>query len=300
MDGIPTPAPATSPSDLTDAEAPIAVFRPEDHCLPVVLASPHSGSHYPETFLAQSRLDATALRKSEDTFVDELLIPAARSGAPLLRALFPRAYVDVNREPFELDPRMFAGPLPPYVTTRSPRLAAGLGTIPRIVATGYEIYRDKLDFHEALNRIERCYRPYHAALHALVLETRLRHGQCILVDGHSMPSVNSSASLEPEGQLDIVLGDCHGISCAGWVTATAERVLADRGYTVARNEPYPGGFVTRHYGRPKRGVHALQIEVNRALYMDERHHRRGSFLPILARDLARVVTAISTEALSRS
>jgi N-formylglutamate amidohydrolase len=165
----------SSTSPWLQAERPaLDVLRPVAQTIPLVMASPHSGALYPPTFLAQSRLDPATLRKSEDSFVDELLLPATANGIPLLRANFPRAYVDVNREPFELDPRMFEDPLPDYVTTRSPRITAGLGTIARVVASGYDIYARKLRFAEAAERIGRCYRPYHDSLSALIAETRQR------------------------------------------------------------------------------------------------------------------------------
>lgn len=301
MDGS-TPARDGSEEDTASprslaGESPVAVIEPRVQRHPVVIASPHSGTAYPEAFLAQSRLDPATLRKSEDSFVDELLLPATANGIPLLRANFPRAYVDVNREPFELDPRMFEDPLPDYVTTRSPRITAGLGTIARVVASGYDIYARKLRFAEAVERIGRCYRPYHDSLSALIAETRRRFGLCILIDGHSMPSSSVAAAADPTaGPIDFVLGDSFGGSCAGWVTDTAERALRDLGYLVARNDPYPGGYVTRHYGRPSEDVHVLQVEINRGLYMDERTYRRSSYLPVLARHLTGVVAAIGEAA----
>jgi N-formylglutamate amidohydrolase len=237
--------------------------------LPLILASPHSGSRYPPEFLAQSRLDPRALRKSEDCYVDELFAAAAQLGVPMLRAHFPRTYVDPNREPFELDPRMFAERLPDYVNANSPRVSAGLGTIPRLAAGGEEIYRGKLAFAEALRRIETCYQPYHAMLKSLIDATVARFGFCILLDCHSMPPVGGPS--EPDAgrrRVDFVLGDCFGTSCAATVTAGAEQMLLGMNYTVRRNAPYSGGFTTRHYGRPHEGVHVLQIEINRALYMD--------------------------------
>lgn len=294
---------STPPRDTTDdiapmlveagQRSPVDVIRPARQRLPVVIASPHSGAAYPPDFLAQSRLDPATLRKSEDSFVDELLTPAASGGAPMIRANFPRAYVDVNREPFELDPRMFEDPLPDFVTTRSPRITAGLGTIARVVASGYDIYGCKLRFAEAIERIGRCYRPYHDGLTELIDATRRRFGLCVLIDGHSMPSSSVAAAADPAtGPIDFVLGDSFGGSCAAWVTDTAERTLRELGYLVARNDPYPGGYVTRHYGRPSEDVHVLQIEINRGLYMDERTYRRSSYLPVLAAHLAAVIEAI--------
>ncbi|HSK39871.1 MAG TPA: N-formylglutamate amidohydrolase [Arenibaculum sp.] len=269
------------------------VLRPTGQSLPLVLASPHSGTAYAPEFLAASRLDGTTLRKSEDSFVDEIFARAPDLGAPLIRALFPRAFLDVNREAFELDPDMFADPLPAYVNTRSPRVVAGLGTVARIVASGEEIYRGKLRFAEALGRIERLYHPYHSALRAMLDETRRRFGYAILLDCHSMPSAGSPAE-RPPGRLrvDFVLGDCYGSACGLAIVETAERYLRGLGYTVIRNTPYAGGFTTRHYGRPNAGQHALQIEINRALYMDEQTMTRKPYLPILTGHMAGLIQAI--------
>jgi len=269
------------------------VLAPETQTLPLVFASPHSGRHYPPDFVAASRLDRLSLRRSEDGFVDEIFACAPRMGAPLLRANFPRAYVDANREPFELDPRMFVDPLPAYANTRSPRVAAGLGTIARVVANGADIYRDKLAFSEALRRIRNYYWPYHAALRELLDDTKTRFGGAILVDCHSMPSIGGPMDRDAgHRRVDFVLGDCHGTACSPEVTAAAERTLAGLGYHVTRNAPYSGGFVTRHYGRPENRIHALQIEVNRALYMDERRVTRGTGLSPLARNVRALIETL--------
>lgn len=280
------------------AAASFEVLRPESQTLPLVVASPHSGRVYPEAFLAASRLSPLDLRRSEDSFVDELFLGAVKQGAPLLRALFPRAYVDPNREPYELDPAMFEDSLPDYVNARSPRVSAGLGTIARVVANGAEIYRDKLSFAEALQRIERHYWPYHTALKELVEETRASFGCCILLDCHSMPSSNEinpdSDGKRPRGPqaLDFVLGNCHGGACAPVVTGSVASTLERLGYSVGRNVPYSGGFVTRHYGRPDVGLHSLQIEINRALYMDEEEITRKAELRLLAEQMNEVIRAL--------
>jgi N-formylglutamate amidohydrolase len=275
-------------------EAPHEVVAPARQTLPMVFASPHSGNRYPPGFLAASRLDRLALRRSEDSFVDEIFQAAPRLGAPLIRALFPRAFVDPNREPFELDPAMFTDELPSYANTRSPRVAAGLGTIARVVANGADIYRHKLEVDEVLDRIRTCYWPYHEALRDLVETTRAAFGHCILVDCHSMPSVGGPADRDPGAtRVDFVLGDCHGTSCGAVVMEAAAAEIERLGYNVARNTPYSGGFVTRHYGRPTLAVHALQIEINRALYMDEGWIRRGAHLPRLAEEMHGVIVALS-------
>jgi len=270
------------------------VIAPARQTVPLVFASPHSGSDYPAEFLAASRLDPLALRRSEDSFVDELFSAAPRLGAPLIRALFPRAYVDPNREPFELDQSMFADRLPAYANTRSPRVAVGLGTIARVVANGADIYRGKLLAAEALQRIRRHYWPYHRSLQNLVEQTRTAFGSCLLIDCHSMPSVGGPMDRDPgRNRMDFVLGDCHGTACASAVIDAVEGLLRDLGYYVARNAPYSGGFVTRHYGKPKTGTHCLQIEINRGLYMDESRIARGPGLPRLAQNMQAMITMLS-------
>jgi N-formylglutamate amidohydrolase len=273
---------------------PLEVLEPRPQRLALVVASPHSGAHYPPEFLAASRLDPVALRRSEDSFIDDIFGAAPSLGAPLLRATFPRAYIDPNREPYELDPAMFADALPGYANTRSPRVAAGLGTIARVVATGREIYRDKLRTADALDRIHAVYRPYHGALRRLIAETRESFGCCVLVDAHSMPSVGGPMDADAgRPRVDVILGDVHGASCAAVVTDTAESILRELGYAVTRNNPYSGGFTTQNYGRPRRGIHALQIEVNRGLYMDEEAiERKEDSIARLKRDMQAVMSAL--------
>ena len=279
MDGeFPLRSPGTGILELREAP---------DRSLPLVLASPHSGSEYPADFLAASRLDPLALRRSEDSFVDELFAAAPRLGAPLLSARFPRAYVDVNREAYKLDPAMFADALPGFVNAGSPRVRVGLGTIARIVASGEEIYAKKLRFAEAERRIECLYHPYHQTLKRLVEETEEAFGGYLLVDCHSMPSAAGS-TCEQECP-DVVLGTCHGASCAPRIVEAASNFLAARGFAVAINAPYAGGFTTGFYGRPAAHRHALQIEINRALYMDERDYRRKPGFAQLAQEMADLV-----------
>jgi N-formylglutamate amidohydrolase len=261
--------------------------RPQCCTVPLVLASPHSGAEYPDEFLSASRLDPLTLRRSEDSFVDEIFSSAPELGAPLVAARFPRAYLDVNREPWELDPTMFSDALPNYINIRSPRVRMGLGTIARVVASGEEIYARRLRFAEARTRVERLYHPYHQALRNLVLDTEAAFGGCLLVDCHSMPSAASEAG--GQGPADIVLGDCHGTSCAPEIIEAARSFLTGRNFAVALNAPYAGGFTTAHYGNPRRGRHALQIEINRALYMDERRCRRKPELARLAAEMRALV-----------
>ncbi len=272
----------------------LEVLRPARQTVPLVFASPHSGTDYPPEFVAGARLDPLALRRSEDLFVDRLFLAAPERGAPLLRALFPRAFIDPNREPYELDPAMFEDALPDYANTGSARVAAGLGTIARVVANGQEIYRRKLRFAEAAERIETYYRPYHRTLEELVGETHERFGSALLVDCHSMPSVGGP--MDPDagrGRADFVIGDCYGSACAELVVETIEGALRGMGFAVLRNRPYAGGFTTSHYGRPRTGRHAVQIEVNRALYMDETTIEAHPGLAALAEKLTRLIDALA-------
>jgi N-formylglutamate deformylase len=283
MDLLPpeTPAPMAPP--------PFRVLRPVRQTLPLVFASPHSGAHYSADFLAEARLDPLALRRSEDSFVDELFAAAPEFGAPLLAATFPRVFCDANREPWELDPAMFDGPLPAWVNSASPRVGAGLGTIARVVATGEPVYRQKLPFAEAEARVRGCWQPYHAALAGLIAETKARFGACLLLDCHSMPT----HPIQGSPPADMVLGDAHGTSCAPRATRLVEAVLSDLGYRVRRNDPYAGGYVTRHYGAPREGVHALQIEIARRLYMDEARVQRAPGMARLTRDLEALVATLA-------
>lgn len=256
------------PDDVVgEIERAFSLYQPALQVVPVVVDVPHAGRRYPRGFVDNARLPLRGLRRSEDAFVDRLFSHSVALGAPLLVAEFPRAYLDVNREPYELDPRMFEGRVPAFANTRSMRVAGGLGTIPRIVGDAQEIYRGRIPVAEALARIDALYRPYHAGLRGLVQRTQAAFGTCILVDAHSMPS----AGLDRDGlpKSDIILGDRFGTSAAGYIMDIAEEAFAGLGLRVTRNRPYAGGFITEHYGAPGSGVHALQIEINRALYMDE-------------------------------
>lgn len=252
---------------LAQLDPPFHVFAAERRTSPFVFCSPHSGRVYPDILLEQSRLDPLALRKSEDGYVDALFRHVAGGGAPLIAAAFPRAYLDVNREPYELDPELFDGPLPDFANAQSVRVVGGLGTIARIVADGEEIYRRRLSVEQGLVRIELLYKPFHAALAALLEETRATFGYAILIDCHSMPS--ASSNLGPGGRPDFVIGDRFGASCDVRLTRFTRDVLTGLGYDVQLNRPYAGGFITEHYGRPARRFHALQLEINRGLYLDE-------------------------------
>ena len=261
--------------------APCRVLRPAIQKVPFVFASPHSGRLYPPGFVARSWLSPLALRRSEDAFVDELFGCVVDQGAPMIAALFPRAYVDVNRAASELDNAMFEAELGLDVDAPSARVTAGLGVIPRIVRDGAEIYREKLSPREAEERLALLYRPYHTALAELVEETRARFGMAIVVDCHSMPSASNLP--------DIVFGDRYGASASPSVMHHAEHSFAACGFTTARNAPYAGGYTTHLYGRREQGVQALQIEVNRMLYLHEERIERG---PRFAGTQARLARAL--------
>jgi N-formylglutamate amidohydrolase len=272
---------------------PVEILAPARQSAPAVLASPHSGSNYPPDFIAGAQLKFPAIRRSEDCYVDELFGAAPGKGLPLVRALFPRVFIDPNREPFELDPDMFEDALPSHVNTGSARVAAGFGTIARIVANGEPIYSRRLTFAEARHRIDNYYRPYHEALRQTITETKVKFGHCLLIDCHSMPSVGGPTESDAgNSRVDIVLGDCHGTSCAPPVTARIEAAFRDLGYRVARNAPYSGGFTTQHYGKTEARLHALQIEINRALYVTESSMERAPGFARVARDMEKVIAAV--------
>lgn len=269
------------------------LVEPADNRIPFVFCSPHSGRDYPADLIAATRLTSETVRRSEDLFVDRLFDFVPELGAPLLVARFPRAYLDVNREPYELDPSMFAEALPDYANAGSIRVAGGLGTIPRIVAENEEIYRTVLPLSEGLERIESVYKPFHQALEDALARTRDRFGMAILVDCHSMPS--SVRALPGGRRPDIVIGDRFGTSAAGRLVTIATSRLAAQGYDVARNKPYAGGFITERYGRPPVGFHAIQIEINRALYADERTYRPHEGFDLLKNRLAAFVAGFAAD-----
>lgn len=273
-------------------EPPFVVDEPDEHTLPFVFNTGHSGAVYPPSFLAASRLDSLSLRRSEDAHVDRLFASVVGLGAPMLRANFPRAYLDVNREPYELDPRMFEGRLPSYANTRSMRVAGGLGTVPRVVADGQEIYPGRIAATEAVARIEGLYKPYHRTLRGLIQRTARAYGHCILIDCHSMPSTSLGRD---EAKADVVLGDRYGTACAPDLIEAFEAQFQAHGFRVVRNKPYAGGFITEHYGEPNLGRHALQIEVNRALYMNESSLALSSGFPGLSVALRSIVVAVAAE-----
>src|SRR5256885_1627056 len=238
---------------------PFEIVEPATWRAPIIFNSPHSGSVYPGEFLNASRIDLTSLRRSEDSFMDELIAGLSDRGFPTVRVNFPRSYVDVNREPYELDPRMFTGRLPSFANTRSMRVAGGLGTIPRVVGDGQEIYRERLSVDDALGRIEALYKPYHRA----------------------------------PRRPDIVIGDRYGTSCASLLPDVVEEIMSGLGYSIGRNKPYAGGFITEHYGNPASGLHTVQLELNRAIYMDERRRERSPRFAQVVADFAKLADALA-------
>jgi N-formylglutamate deformylase len=275
---------------------PFEILEPAEWRAPIIFNSPHSGSVYPHEFLNASRIDLAALRRSEDSFMDELIAPLSGRGFPVVRVHFPRSYVDVNREPYELDPRMFTGRLPSFANTRSMRVAGGLGTIPRVVGDGQEIYRERIDVDDALGRIEALYKPYHRALRRLINRAHQSFGTVIVVDCHSMPSVGVSRD-EPR-RPDVVIGDRYGTSCAPQLPDVVEDTMIALGYSVGRNKPYAGGFITEHYGNPASGLHTVQIELNRAIYMDERRREQNERFAQVSADFAILADALAAVSLS--
>src|SRR5262249_24337654 len=271
-------------SEIRDElDPPFEVLEPKASLGPVLFNSPHSGSIYPRNFLAACRLDIATLRRSEDSFVDELIAGVVHCGFPLMRAHFPRCFVDVNREPYELDPRMFEGRLPSFANTRSMRVAGGLGTVARVVGDAQEIYDQRISVDDTLSRIETLYKPYHRAVRRLFTKVHREFGAAMLIDCHSMPS--SPGPRDERRRADVVLGDRYSTSCVAVVSEIVEQTLRSRGYAVSRNKPYAGGFITEHYGNPAAGLHAIQIEFNRGLYMDERRFERAEGFNRLAADL---------------
>jgi len=260
-------------SIIAELTPPFFIERPVSQTSPVIFCSPHSGRVYPAAFIAASQLTPQKLRKSEDCYVDELFSAAPKFGAPLIAARFPRAYIDVNREPYELDPALFAEPLPKFANTQTKRVMAGLGTIARIVAHSEEIYAGRLPLQVGLERIERLYKPFHSALNELIENTRRKFGFAVLVDCHSMPS--SSNTYPAATRPSFVLGDRFGTSCDKRLTEMISKSLTQIARHIQLNQPYAGGFITERYGNPERNVHAIQIEINRNLYLNEKTLERS-------------------------
>jgi N-formylglutamate deformylase len=270
---------------------PYRLTLPERRTTAVVFASPHSGSHYPRDFLARSVLDERTIRTSEDAFVDLLLAPAPSLGAPLLAAVAPRAYVDLNRAADELDPALVEGFRAP---SHNPRVASGLGVVPRVVSGGRAIYSGKLSLHEVRSRLSNWWHPYHDRLQVLLDDSRIRFGQAILIDVHSMPHEAMDGTAAQGGvRPEVVLGDRFGASAAPEVTRAVEAAFARAGLKTARNAPFAGAYIAQAYGRPARGQHVVQVEIDRALYMNEREIRPNGNFAGFARVLSAVMADIA-------
>src|SRR6202022_3545465 len=274
-----------------ELDPPFEVVEPTECRSPIVFNSPHSGSVYPRAFLEAAKLDLLTLRRSEDSFVDALSEGVALPGHRFVKVHFPRCYVDLNREPYELDPRMFDGRLPSFANTRSMRVAGGLGPFARVVGDAQEIYGQRIPVDDAIRRIEGLYKPYHRALRRLFTRLHREFGAAVLIDCHSMPS--SAGSKDERPRSDVVIGDRYGTSSAAPVVECAEETLRALGYSVSRNKPYAGGFITEHYGNPAAGLHAVQLELNRAIYMDERRFERSASFSRMAADLETLAERIA-------
>src|ERR1700738_3635081 len=280
---------------------PFEIVEPPEWRAPIIFNSPHSGSIYPDEFLNASRIDLVSLRRSEDSFMDQLIGDLSGRGFPTVRVNFPRSYVDVNREPYELDPRMFSGRLPSFANTRSMRVAGGLGTIPRVVGDGQEIYRERLSVDDALARIEALYKPYHRALRRLINKAHQTFGT---VGGGDCHSIASGGGWRGEARRagggrggprrrDVLIGDRYGASCAPLLPDMVEDTLSRLGYSIGRNKPYAGGFITEHYGNPASGLHTIQLELNRGIYMAQRRRERGQRFAQVAADFASLADALA-------
>jgi N-formylglutamate deformylase len=252
------------------------VLHPEKHTSCVVFASPHSGRDYPWSFLRKTILDEHLIRTSEDAFVDQLFDCAPQFGASFLKAGAPRAYVDLNRNADELDPALIEGV---RRGGQNPRIASGLGVIPRVVAGGRSIYRGKIRYDEAQRRIVQYWHPYHEMLQKLLDSARQRHGQAVLIDCHSMPHEAMDGVVKTGMRRpDVVLGDRFGTSATGEVVDRLEAAFVAAGFVVTRNAPFAGAYITQAYGRPSKGQHAVQVEIDRSTYMNEQLIRpNGNF-----------------------
>jgi N-formylglutamate amidohydrolase len=267
------------------------IFEPPEITNAFVLNSPHSGTEYPQSFLKQTILSHEQLRYGEDTSVDKLFQTATPAGACFMKALFPRSFLDVNREAFELDPTMFEGIVPSFANTRSTRVAGGLGVIPRIIGEKTVIYNKKMKILDALERVDLYHKPYHQALQSLLGRVKDRLGMSVLLDCHSMPS--SISRLDTSKRKDMILGNRFGTSCSPILVENFEIEAKNLGYAVTRNQPYAGGYITEHYGSPKTNSHALQIEINRDLYMNEKTLQLNDNFYALQADLKIIITKVS-------
>ncbi len=268
--------------------APVSLWEPSNLTSAAVFSSPHSGRRYPDAFRRRSRLNDIALRASEDAFIDDIFSVVPQYGAPLLAAEFPRAFADPNRSEDELDPALIA-----RLAMRKPRslrVSAGLGVVPRIVAEGTAIYDGKLSLDEVEARIDCCYRPFHNTLAACLSRAEARFGVSLLIDCHSMPSDNSRRGAR---RAEIVLGDCYGTSASGDISDAAFAMFRAAGFRVGRNAPFAGGYITQQYGAPQRSRHALQIEIDRSLYLDQKRILPNSNYNDLKRTLEPIIAQLA-------
>ncbi|CAL1690605.1 hypothetical protein MMB232_00735 [Brevundimonas subvibrioides] len=263
MTAEPTPEPDISrPSgDVFD------IAWPKETAGRLIFASPHSGGHSPDDMRPAAGLSPLTLRSAEDVAVDRLIAVGADHGVPVLTARISRAYLDLNRSPSELDPVLIED-VPAAEPTG--KVAAGFGVVPRRAGDGTSLYDRRLSLDEAGRRIARVHVPYHAALAGLLTEARDRHGTALLVDWHSMPSRAAGVPTRGQRSVDIILGDRHGAACRSATSRRARALFEAQGWRVGLNAPYAGGYATQHWGRPGAGFEALQVEINRALYLDER------------------------------
>jgi len=263
--------------------SPVTVRTPDIWRSGVIFASPHAGHIYPKGFISRSKLDETSLRRNEDAFISDLFAPVTAAGAPLLKANFPRCFVDVNRAPDEL-PFEWAS----EVKASSPRAQAGLGVIPTMLSETMAIYKKPLSLRAARTRLNRLYHPYHDALQELITQASLSFGSALLIDCHSMPGFAPMGSRRP----DIILGDRFGVSCYPDTIARVDAAFQRRGYKVSRNYPYAGGYVTQHYGKPHAGIEVLQIEINRDLYLNPVTMKKKRGYDRLAENLKSIISDI--------
>ncbi len=270
------------------AVVPFEIKRPSVQTSCAVFASPHSGQDYPEPFLAQAILDRPVIRSSEDAFVDQLFGCAPTFGAPLIAACIGRAYIDLNRDCSELDPALIRGV---HRTDHNPRVTSGLGVVPRVVAKGQAIYAGKLSVAEVNMRISTCWTPYHQALRRLIHQTHRQFGCTILIDCHSMPhSVIVDQGLEP---TEIIVGDRFGAAANRDLVDQITAAFRAEGLVVRRNAPFAGAYSTQAYGRPSKNQHAVQIEIDRSLYMDEARITPNSNFVALQKTLCSVIAKIA-------
>ena len=284
---LPVQAMDKSPAVIARISEPVIVHRPAERRSPLLAASPHSGRTYPPDLLAQSVLPLDQLRRSEDAYVDSLIAAAPGLGITSIIAPFPRVFIDPNRSTKELDPVLFPDmAVSPGAAT--PHVQAGLGIIPRVSAGGHALYQGPLAGVEAKKRIADYYRPYHGAIDVEMKSARDIFGNAILLDFHSMPAIAA-------GSVDIVLGDRHGSACGGEIMATVEAAFCEQGFVVRRNRPYAGGYTTACYGKPDQSRHAIQIEINRGLYLNEETVTRSGTFPATREKIEAVLRSLVQE-----